>query len=140
PNCDDRNECTADSCDGFGGCLHTPVADGTACNDGNAGTTNDVCQQGTCAGTSACTTASLTTLHSFSDSDGAYPYAGLVQGSDGNFYGTTQGGGTSGVGTVFQITPTGTLTTLYNFSGGDGAGPYAGLVQGSDGNFYGTTQ
>src|SRR6202035_1752645 len=81
----------------------------------------------------------LTTLYSFAGSDGAQPYAGLVQGSDGNFYGTTSGGGVNLGGTVFKITPSGTLTTLYNFAGSDGALPYAGLVQGSDGNFYGTT-
>jgi uncharacterized repeat protein (TIGR03803 family) len=83
----------------------------------------------------------LTTLHSFSfsGSDGQYPYAGLVQGSDGNFYGTTHNGGTGNVGTVFKITPAGTLTTLYSFSGSDGSYPQATLVQGSDGTFYGTT-
>jgi uncharacterized repeat protein (TIGR03803 family) len=63
-----------------------------------------------------------------------------VQGSNGNFYGTTQYGGTNDLGSVFQITATGSLNTLYSFSGGsDGAMPLAGLVQGSDGNFYGTT-
>jgi uncharacterized repeat protein (TIGR03803 family) len=86
---------------------------------------------------------SETNLHSFGDSDGANPYAGLVQGSDGDFYGTTYSGGTNqcGCGTVFRISPDGSLTTLYTFSGAynDGAAPYAGLVQGSDGNFYGTT-
>ena len=61
------------------------------------------------------------------------PMAGLVQGSDGNFYGTTNGGGTrmkrqqctdSGYGTVFQIGTNGALTTLYSFTGGnDGAYP-----------------
>jgi uncharacterized repeat protein (TIGR03803 family) len=83
----------------------------------------------------------LTTLHSFDITDGAEPWAGLVQGTDGNFYGTTVNGGTSGEGTVFQITPTGTLTTLHGFGStdGDGAGPYGGLVQGTDGDFYGTT-
>ena len=84
----------------------------------------------------------LTTLYSFTGgNDGANPQAGLVQGSDGNFYGTTADGGTNGGdGTVFKISATGALTTLYSFTGGkDGADPYAGLVQGSDGNFYGTT-
>jgi uncharacterized repeat protein (TIGR03803 family) len=72
--------------------------------------------------------------------DGGLPIAGLVQGSDGNFYGTTSRGGASGTGTVFQITSAGTLTTLYSFTGGaDGATPEAGLVQGTDSNFYGTT-
>src|SRR5205814_1576421 len=82
---------------------------------------------------------SLTTLYSFSYSDGAFPYAALVQGNNGDFYGTTSQGGASGYGTVFKITSGGSLTTLYSFSGSDGANPFAGLVQGNDGNFYGTT-
>jgi uncharacterized repeat protein (TIGR03803 family) len=72
--------------------------------------------------------------------DGANPEAGLVQGADGNFYGTTYGGGAYGWGTLFKISTSGNLTSLYSFSGGnDGAYPQAGLVQGSDGSFYGTT-
>ena len=75
---------------------------------------------------------------------GKYPSAGLVQGIDGNFYGTTAGGGASdGMGTVFKLTPGGVLTTLVEFTGTAGSNkggyPIAGLVQGSDGNFYGTT-
>jgi uncharacterized repeat protein (TIGR03803 family) len=83
----------------------------------------------------------LTTLHSFNGGDGRSPEATLVQGSDGNFYGTTALGGAHAKGTVFKIDTTGSLTTLHSFSGspGDGAVPVAGLVQGSDGNFYGTT-
>jgi uncharacterized repeat protein (TIGR03803 family) len=83
-----------------------------------------------------------TVLHTFakSGSDGETPYAGLIQGSDGNFYGTTYFGGASGFGTVFKVTPSGTETVLYSFAGGsDGEHPYAGVIQGSDGNFYGTT-
>ena len=90
-------------------------------------------------------TGTLTTLYSFSpignygpNSDGAYP-SPLVQGSDGNFYGTTADGGSAAHGTVFSITPAGVLTTLHIFSGGDGANPFSALVAGSDGNFYGTT-
>jgi uncharacterized repeat protein (TIGR03803 family) len=79
----------------------------------------------------------FTTLASFNGMDGDYPYAGLVQASDGNFYGTT--GGFYGVGTVFKITPEGTLTSLHSFDGTDGEYPFAALVQASDGNFYGTT-
>ncbi len=72
--------------------------------------------------------------------DGQTPYAGLIQGSDGNFYGTTYFGGANGFGTVFKVTPSGTETVLYSFAGGsDGEHPYAGVIQGSDGNFYGTT-
>ncbi len=76
--------------------------------------------------------------------DGANPYAGLIQGADGAFYGTTQFGGTSGAGTVFRFSG-GKTTVLHSFvqqSGQifpDGAYPYAALVQASDGNFYGTT-
>jgi uncharacterized repeat protein (TIGR03803 family) len=82
-------------------------------------------------------------LYSFGgiSNDGSQPQAALVQGSDGNFYGTTYGGGANGEGTVFQITPNGNETTLYSFGGydGDGVNPQAALVRGSDGNFYGTT-
>ena len=83
----------------------------------------------------------LTNLWSFTgDIDGANPLSGLVQGSDGNFYGTTSEGGASGYGTVFRIGPSSSLTNLWEFTGGsDGANPVGGLVQGSDGNFYGTT-
>jgi uncharacterized repeat protein (TIGR03803 family) len=88
---------------------------------------------------------SVTILHSFGSfpKDGLNPYAGLVQGNDGNFYGTTQFGGTNGLcGTVFRISPSGSYTSLYSFVGypNDGQWPVAGLVQGSDGNFYGTTE
>ncbi len=86
----------------------------------------------------------LTTLYSFCSqsncSDGASPLAGLVQASDGNFYGTNQYLGANDQGTVFKITPRSTLSTTYSFMGkNDGGEPSAGLVQGSDGNFYGTT-
>jgi uncharacterized repeat protein (TIGR03803 family) len=85
----------------------------------------------------------LSTLYSFCSQancgDGANPYAGLVQATDGNFYGTTSAGGAYDTGTVFKITRSGTLTTLHSFDGTDGASPRAGLVQATDGNFYGTT-
>jgi uncharacterized repeat protein (TIGR03803 family) len=85
-------------------------------------------------------TGALRTLHSFSAwGDGANPGTGLVQGTDGSFYGTTTQGGTGGSGTVFKITPSGALTTLLSFAGREGSDPYAGLLQGADGNFYGTT-
>jgi uncharacterized repeat protein (TIGR03803 family) len=85
---------------------------------------------------------SLTTLVSFNQTNGASPEAGLVQGSDGNFYGTTAFGGPGGSdtnGTVFQMTPAGIFTNLISFNSTNGAGPRAGLVQGADGSFYGTT-
>jgi uncharacterized repeat protein (TIGR03803 family) len=82
----------------------------------------------------------LTTLHNFNGTDGGDPtYAGLVQASDGNFYGTTTQGGSHNHGTVFKITPTGSLTTLHNFNVSDGSEPEAALIQASDGNLYGTT-
>lgn len=76
-------------------------------------------------------------------SDGKYPSAGLIQGRDGNFYGTTEEGGANGAGTVFKITAGGTLTTLYNFCSQtgctDGANPHGALIQATNGNLYGTT-
>ena len=100
----------------------------------------------------------LTTLHIFNGTDGSLPEGALVQGADGNFYGTTFLGGTNheqylcdnqaqdyelGCGTIFRITPSGTLTTIYNFCSQsgctDGANPYGGLIQATDGNLYGTT-
>jgi len=100
----------------------------------------------------------VTTIYSFcslSDcTDGQAPTGALVQGADGNFYGTTFYGGAGtacfnphpgvlGCGTVFEITPGGTLTTLHSFcmqSGClDGQNPSTGLTLGSDGNLYGTT-
>jgi len=81
----------------------------------------------------------LTTLCSFpGGSDGAFPEFGVIQGSDGNYYGTTYQGGTANFGTMFKITSSGTLTTLHSFTGGVGGLSPSGIVQGSDGNFYGT--
>src|ERR1019366_3612536 len=88
--------------------------------------------------------AQVTTLFTFDGTHGASPYAGLVQATDGDLYGTTWGGGAKNAGTVFKITPSGTLTTLYSFCSQsactDGLQPVAGLVQLADGDFYGTTQ
>jgi uncharacterized repeat protein (TIGR03803 family) len=84
----------------------------------------------------------LTNLHNFDDTDGADPQATLIQGADGNLYGTTYAGGTGCCGTVFRIDAHGTLTNFYNFcsqSGcSDGSHPSA-LTLGTDGNFYGAT-
>jgi uncharacterized repeat protein (TIGR03803 family) len=85
----------------------------------------------------------FTSLHSFSVTDGYQPTAGLIQASDGNFYGTTTGGGEYKEGNVFEMTPGGTVTTLYSFSSGaggfDGSLPYGGLVQRTSGGLVGTT-
>jgi uncharacterized repeat protein (TIGR03803 family) len=88
----------------------------------------------------------LSILYSFgpnSVADGFEPN-GLLQGSDGAFYGITQSGGTYDIGTVFKLTDAGVETVLHSFSGGvngimDGYYPN-GLIQANDGNFYGTTQ
>ena len=83
----------------------------------------------------------VASLHAFNGTDGNDPEAGLLQGSDGMFYGTTQFGGTNADGgTVFKITPNGALTNLHSFGGLDGRYPVAGLARGNDGNFYGTTE
>jgi len=93
-------------------------------------------------------TGEITTLYNFCSlsacTDGIYPYAGVVQASNGDFYGTTSNGGAYNGGTVFQITAAGVLTTLYSFCSlpdcNDGEVPSAALVQAANGNFYGTTQ
>jgi uncharacterized repeat protein (TIGR03803 family) len=87
-----------------------------------------------------------TVLHSFSGTDGAYPYASLALAASGALYGTTELGGTSGYGTVFELTPPGepggawTEAVLYSFSGGaDGCCPYAAPAIGTNGALYSTT-
>jgi uncharacterized repeat protein (TIGR03803 family) len=87
--------------------------------------------------------AAFTNLVNFDGTDGGNPAAPLVQGPDGNLYGTTSGGGTNGDGTFFKITPGGTVTTLYNFCSeancADGNLATGALTLGTDGNFYGFT-
>jgi uncharacterized repeat protein (TIGR03803 family) len=74
----------------------------------------------------ASTAQTFTTIANFNGSDGSAPYSGLVQGSDGNFYGTATNGGANNTGDVFTVTPR--------------AFPeYAPLIQATDGNFFGTT-
>ena len=105
----------------------TTVDGGTA----NLGTAFKITSSGT-----------FTLLHSFIGfpEEGAHPYAGLIQGADGDLYGTTYNGGSSDRGTIFKMTSAGVITTLYSFVGGaDGAHPYAALIQANDGNFYGAT-
>jgi uncharacterized repeat protein (TIGR03803 family) len=79
----------------------------------------------------------VTVLYTF-DGTNRYP-RGLVLGTDGNFYGTTVGTST-GLGTVFKMTPQGKITILHKFSGTDGSNPIGQLIQATDGNFYGTTR
>ena len=97
----------------------------------------------------------ITTLHNFNESDGLGP-TGLVQGTDGDLYGTTKEGGQytlnpscesefgndplQGCGAVFKITTGGVFTLLHSFNVGvDGALPYVPVAQANDGTFYGTT-
>jgi uncharacterized repeat protein (TIGR03803 family) len=107
-------------------------ANSSACYGNGCGTAFKISAAGT-----------LTTVYSFCSqtncADGANPSAGLVQATNGDFYGTTIRGGANDYGTVFEITPAGTLTTLYTFAGADGEYPCAGLVQATNGDFYGTT-
>jgi uncharacterized repeat protein (TIGR03803 family) len=105
----------------YGGTSPGPCADGDGC-----GTVFKITPSGI-----------LTTLYRFSGPDGSRPEE-LIQATDGNLYGTTQGGGATHNGTVFKITSTSVLTTLYSFSGPDGSFPEE-LIQATDGNFYGTT-
>jgi uncharacterized repeat protein (TIGR03803 family) len=106
---------------------------GTASADGdsdNEGTAYSITSAG-----------AFTLLHKFDATTEGYTIqAGLVQGTDGNFYGTTMYGGTNGDGTIFKMTPTGTVTVLHNFAGTDGSKGCCSLVQASDGNFYGVAQ
>jgi uncharacterized repeat protein (TIGR03803 family) len=82
----------------------------------------------------------FSTLHSFNGMNGANPYAGVIRDKAGNLYGTTNGGGAYGVGTVFKLDAAGKETVLHSFTGGaDGAYPYASLILDEVGNLYGTT-
>jgi uncharacterized repeat protein (TIGR03803 family) len=89
-------------------------------------------------------------LFSFHGTNGAYPYASLTEGVDGNFYGVTlsggaftnqlfPGGGYAGYGTAFRITTNGVFTSLASFAGTNGAEVLGNLTLGQDGQFYGTT-
>ncbi len=98
---------------------------------------------------------SLTTIYRFcstrgcSNGDGYYPFSGVIQGTDGNLYGTTEEGGSNTCsvndsgGTIFKITPSGKKTTIYSFGAQpncvDGFYPVGGLIQANDGSLYGTT-
>ena len=90
----------------------------------------------------------VTVLHSFTGSGaggtGSNPVTGLIQGSDGNFYGTTQVGGMNDLGTIFRMDGNGVVTVLHSFTGsgagGTGSNPVARLIQGSDGNLYGAAE
>src|SRR5579883_951084 len=118
--------------------------------DGNLyGTTNNGGTPGPGTVFKVTQSGTLTTVYNFcaqvNCTDGSYPMelGFLALDTDGSLYGTTQGGGTNGFGTIFKITPGGNLTTLYSFCSQpncvDQGLPYSGVVRGADGNFYGVT-
>ncbi len=133
------NFCTGDNCASGGGPF-VPLIQGT---DGNlyGSDTGGVYGYGTIF--KITTGGTLTTLHSFDFTDGYGPW-GMIQGADGNFYGTTQNGGANSGGTVFKMSSSGALTTLYSFCATpgctDGKDPVGALVQATNGNFYGMTE
>ncbi len=128
---------------GLDGNIYSMTWSGGANCDGGCGTVFSMTPAG-----------ALTTLHSFCAVggypycfDGSFPYGGLVQSTNGNFYGTATGGGIyntapyyDAMGTVFEIDANGNFTTLHNFAGApdDGNGP-EGLVLGANGTYYGLT-
>ncbi len=117
-------------------------SDGNFYGDTATGGANVSCLCGTIFKISP--TGMLTTLHSFGYSDGDGPFAPMVQGTDGSFYGTTFRGGTSttcisGCGTIFKVTLAGDFRSLHSFELTHGESPIARLVQATDGTFYGTT-
>src|SRR5215467_9815788 len=94
--------------------------------------------------TTSSTAQTFRTLLNFDGADGAMPInVTLVQGANGDLYGTTDYGGAFGFGTIFKLTSGGKLTTLYSFcqqnNCADGANPAAGLALGRDGHLYGVT-
>ncbi len=88
-------------------------------------------------------TGTVTAIHSFAGpgTEASTPYAGVIQATDGNLYGTSYFGGANNLGTVYRVTLTGDYTNLYSFDNASQGGffPYAGLVQGPGGDLYGTT-
>ena len=121
----------------------SPVGALTLGSDGNFyGTTEGGGATGGGAVFRVTPTGDESVLYSFQDgSDAAFPMATLLEGSDGNLYGTSNSGGQNAGGTVFMVTPTGVETVLYSFSGffGNDGNPTGALVLGSDGSLYGTT-
>lgn len=84
------------------------------------------------------------TLVNFEYTNGANPYSGLIADSNGNLFGTTESGGTSGDGTIFEVANTtsgfsSTPATLINFDGANGENPYSGLIVDASGDLFGTT-
>jgi len=95
-----------------------------------------------CATTVTASAQSITTIATFDGTDGSGPLAGLVQGFDGNLWGTTTAGGAHSGGVIYNVSTDGEITTVYSFCSlancADGEGPSAALLLTVDGNFYGT--
>jgi uncharacterized repeat protein (TIGR03803 family) len=115
-------------------------------SDGNLYGTTEAGGEHSESGTifSVTTEGGFTSLYSFCAesgcADGGSPRSGLIQATDSNFYGTTSGGGSDGLGEVFRFdASSATLNVLHSFSGGDGATPEGGLLQATNGLLYGTT-
>jgi uncharacterized repeat protein (TIGR03803 family) len=130
PNCTDGDGLFYGLTQGSDGNFYgTTLVGGTNCQDDlSCGTIFKLTPQGV-----------LTTLHSFTFDEGAGP-SGLIQATDGSFYGTTEFDGINGGGTVFQFNPSGTLTTVYTFGPLGGIAPEWGVIQGVDGKLYGPTE
>jgi uncharacterized repeat protein (TIGR03803 family) len=122
-------DCSTEGCHPFAGLIQAGDGNfyGTTFEGGGGG--------GTIFTIAAAGTHTLTTLHSFDcGTEACQPIAGLIQASDGNFYGTTASIGARGGGSVFKITAAGTLTTLHSFDCSTGVCiPFASLIQASDG-------
>jgi uncharacterized repeat protein (TIGR03803 family) len=88
------------------------------------------------------TAGKFAVLHNFEgDGDGYDPAGSLVEGSDGNFFGTTRGLNSAEGGGIFQMTPEGTVTSVHHLNGStDGNYVSAGVIEATDGNFYGVAE
>jgi uncharacterized repeat protein (TIGR03803 family) len=133
PNCTDGVGPEAGLVQAPGGNFYgTTQFGGSGCSAPGCGTAFEITPEG-----------NLTTLYSFCALagclDGSQPSATLVLATDGKLYGTTQFGGSSNSGTLFQITLAGALLTLEDFGGSDGVYPLASLFQATNGVLYGTT-
>jgi uncharacterized repeat protein (TIGR03803 family) len=138
-NCPDGSEPTAAVTQGLDGSLYGTTYQGGA---------NMSCGPNYGCGTVfKVTDGTLTTLYNFCSLsgciDGSAPQAPLMQGADGNFYGTTNNGGPNGGGTIFKLTPEGALATIYTFCSqigcSDGDGPTYALALAANGSLFGTT-
>jgi uncharacterized repeat protein (TIGR03803 family) len=121
---------------------------GTTCDGGadGDGTAFEIKNTGTAA--APIYAGAPTTLVSFGGSNGEYPHAGLIVDANDDLFGTINGSGAAGDGTVFEIQNTGTVaapvyasapTTLVSFNGSDGADPEASLIADANGDLFGTT-